>query len=151
MTALNQVFKSYLLLQASYKGNLEEVTKLLNEGVTPNVFSPRLFNYSPLMLAASLQDKSQALAIARLLIEKGALVNHANDKGLTALHLAAIKNNSDLAQLLVAKDANVNLKDKINNETAADIAREKGFLNVLYVVKEQKIPTEVKVAAQKST
>lgn len=48
--------------------------------------------------------------IAESLISKGANVNHQNDKGICAIHIAAAQNNTEIVDLLMAKSASLELK-----------------------------------------
>ena len=58
------------------------------------------------------QLESDALAIAQLVLELGGDVNAADANGNTALHLAAAKSFNRVIELLVAKGAQLNVKNK---------------------------------------
>ena len=67
-------------------------------------------------------DASKAeIAIAKLLLEKGADVNDANARGVTALHYAVSCNKPDLVKLLLKRGADASLRNNAN-ETPKDLA-----------------------------
>ena len=49
--------------------------------------------------------------MVKLLIRKDCQLNQADASGWTALHVAVIHNDIEIVQILLAKGANVNLKD----------------------------------------
>src|SRR5207249_4650308 len=62
---------------------------------------------TPLLFAA----RQGALQCARLLIDAGADVNHADPDGISPIVLAIINGHYDVAALLIDHDANVNIAD----------------------------------------
>jgi ankyrin repeat protein len=84
---------------------------------------------TPLMAAAGINrvqdfsegDDKNALEAAELLVELGADVNAANQKGQTALHAAAFTGVDPIVQFLVEKGAKVDAKDRVG-QTAWTIA-----------------------------
>ena len=68
--------------------------------------------------------KNNELAIAELLIEEGADVNHQNKDGKTPLIRAAAYGNKEIADLLIKNGANLNASD-LQNYTALMFAIEK--------------------------
>lgn len=70
------------LLQACGKGELDEVSRLLDSGVSPS--SANKIGYTPLMSAAS----SYRVEVLKLLLARGADPNSRTADGLSALHCA---------------------------------------------------------------
>ena len=67
--------------------------------------------------------------MAPLLIGFGADVHHVGGSGITALHLAATRGFNGLTRLLMARGVDRSLKTE-DDKTAADLARERGHLDV---------------------
>ncbi|KAL2105555.1 hypothetical protein VUR80DRAFT_8170 [Thermomyces stellatus] len=91
--------------------NNAAIVRLLSElrGFDPDVQDES--GWSPLMIAANVQDSEEVLAI---LLRKDADVNQKNYNGQTALHLVASKNRLDVARTLLSHDppASPRLRDK---------------------------------------
>jgi len=83
---------------------------------------------TPLMAAAQKSDVSDGYDRAALLIGRGAKLDMANDKGETALMLAAGAGNEKLVKLLVDKGADVNKKNGAG-ETVVNYASRAGGKN----------------------
>jgi uncharacterized protein len=119
------------ILQAKYRGNTARVDELLNSGVTLNIFeaaatgqtgrvreiiaaSPDMLNayapdgFHPLGLAAFFGNK----ATVEALLQAGADVNQQSREAMrvSALHSSAAARRPDIAQLLLARGANANLR-----------------------------------------
>jgi ankyrin repeat protein len=121
--------KNEKLLEASKKGDVEKVKKLLKEGADVNAKDK--YDMTPLHSAA----RNGHIEVVKLLIEKGAYVN-ANDKnGWTPLHFAAFSGHIEVVMLLLEHGADPNIK---NNEgkTAIDIAREKRHFDIAKLIEE---------------
>jgi len=80
------------LLQACGKGELDEVNRILDSGVSPN--SANKIGYTPLMSAAS----SYRVEVLKLLLARGADPNARASDGLSALHCAVGSTPSQPAQ-----------------------------------------------------
>ena len=52
-------------------------------------------------------------AVTRLLLDRGASVNHQDVRGSTALHKAAAHGHQQIAELLIERGANVDLPDLV--------------------------------------
>jgi len=76
---------------------------------------------TPLYLAV----RGGHLAAAKLLIERGADVNAADDKGQTALHLSVASAEDSVVKLLAARGANLEARDG-GGRTPLDLARAGG-------------------------
>lgn len=97
------------LFTAIVFGDLEMVKLLLDSGADPNVEDARF--EAPINYAISMaSDKTPALQIARLLLDRKADVNHRGWDGVTPLILASSSGNLSLVKLLVERGANVNAR-----------------------------------------
>ncbi|MDG2174838.1 MAG: ankyrin repeat domain-containing protein [Gammaproteobacteria bacterium] len=86
-------------------GNVELVRMLLDAGADPD--SPNQDNQTALMLASNIGS----LEIATMLVDAGADVNAIESfRGQTALMWAAAENYPDIAELLLAHDANISVR-----------------------------------------
>src|SRR5262245_22922795 len=82
---------------------------------------------SPVADAAQAGDK----AAVRALLKEAADVNAAQGDGMTALHWAALKNDSDLAQTLLYASANVKATTRLGGYTPLLLAAKEGFAAVM--------------------
>lgn len=114
------------LIEAINKNDLRQVRSLLDQGVDPNIYTPDDTPYPPLFAWIGLPDnrpyqmfpKVPALAMAamqgaditRLLLERGANVNATDKAGNTALIWCANFGPSEAVKVLLAYDANVNMR-----------------------------------------
>lgn len=73
---------------------------------------PSQNGYTPLHIAA----KKNQMEIATTLLEYGADTNATTRQGISPLHLAAQEGNVDMVTLLLAREAAVNLGNKVKNE-----------------------------------
>jgi ankyrin repeat protein len=98
-------------------GNVATVGRLLAEGANPEARNPR--GWTPLIIAANTGN----VAIARLLIEKGANVNArtTSTNASTVLCFAAQKDDPDLLDVLVQHGAQINARGQ-NGLTALYVA-----------------------------
>jgi ankyrin repeat protein len=93
--------------RATIDGRLDEVQKLLSEGIDVNVKNSSYYDYTPLHVAAW----QGHLDIARLLLSKGAAIEANSDFG-TPLHVAANYGHAKFAELLLDDGANVEAQTK---------------------------------------
>lgn len=107
------------LLRAALCGDLTVVRILLAHGADPLI--PTFDHTTPLMVASGVgwaegftfeYSEDETLELLKLLLDKGAGVNEANDHGTTALHGAAHKGANKAVQLLVGRGADLAAKDK---------------------------------------
>jgi len=103
--SLNGYVLAENLLDATNEGNLEKVTRMVEEGA--NVHITNDMGLTPLHFAAIRGYKD----IAEFLILKGADINSQTDTGDSPLMWAAKREKSDLVELIVQKGATVDLKD----------------------------------------
>ena len=91
------------LMQASEKGNAEEVKRLLSSGLFDANFTS-LHGGSPLNLAS----KNGHLVVVQMLLAKGAEPKIATAWGWTSLHTASRKGHCHIVKILLAKGAEPN-------------------------------------------
>jgi ankyrin repeat protein len=83
------------LHEAAKKGDLDQINRLIEEGVTVDVIDEN--NNTPLYIAVDQGHKD----VAELLILKGANVNAIDNKGRTPLDWATYSRHKDLMELLI--------------------------------------------------
>lgn len=113
------------LLRASAKGDLETVTKLLNEGADTNAAD---MHGRTALIEAAWGGKED---VVELLINKGAEVNAADSSGYTALMRASEEGLLSIVKILVKKGADVNVRGKVRGTTALMLASENGHKEVI--------------------
>lgn len=99
------------LRDAALIGDLEEVKRLIKEGVPVN--APDTFNNTPL-LHATRRGKTGCI---RFLIDQGADVNMANKNGYSPLLAAVVQENTESVNLLLEAGADVNQKCRSEDMT----------------------------------
>jgi ankyrin repeat protein len=118
------------LLRAAKAGDLEAMKLLLAHGANPNL--PTATGITPLMAAAGngsagldtrgrYKTQDQAIGAVNLLLASGVNINDRDRNGQTALYGAAQWGWNDLVKALVARNADLTVKDA-RGRTAADIA-----------------------------
>ena len=112
------------LMRASAHGDLDEVKKLLAQGINVNA---RHTNAMTALMFASGKGHQD---IAKFLLEKGADVNAKDDAGFTALMAASVAGQVSIVDLLLQKRADVNAKATKGN-TALMMACTHGHLDVV--------------------
>ena len=117
------------LVEASEKGDLNKVQQLLNSGADPNVED--YANHTALYYAA---EKGQ-FNIAKLLLEKGAKVNHKS--GDSALLWACHFGHVDIVKLLIENGADVNAKRSIDNSTPLSFAVHRNHKEIVELLLEK--------------
>jgi uncharacterized protein len=111
-----------VIVYAAARGAAHIVEKLLDAGVDPN----RRYRseLTALMWAAGHADNvvnNEGLRTVKLLLERGATLDLADDRGRTALMIAAALGHGEIAQALVAAGADRAKRDK-TGKSAADLA-----------------------------
>lgn len=104
------------LLALIESGEEQMAIKKINEGAALGVKNRD--GDTPLILAT----RAGLPNVVSLLIEKGVPVDELNRHGMTALHAAAINGATASAKMLLAANANPNIRDEDNN-LASDYAR----------------------------
>lgn len=117
----------YPLYIASYRGYDDIVFKLLEARANPNLHNclSVAVRYSPSLLTSN------------LLLERGAEVNVSDDRGLTALHLAAIDGRIEQIKLLLKNGAKPEIADH-SGKLALDYARENNYPEIVNVLTQVK-------------
>jgi ankyrin repeat protein len=113
--------------------DLAAVKLLVDGGANPSLSIKD--GSTPLMAAAGLGaprggdeevteagDRNDPIDVLKILVEKGAEVNAANDLGMTAMHYAVQRGNERLIEYLAGKGARLDVKNK-QGRTPADLAR----------------------------
>jgi ankyrin repeat protein len=75
--------------------------------------------------------------VVELLLQRGADVNAKTQSGWTALMSAALSGQTEITKILLDAGADPNAKDVVKNETAADIAKEKGHAELVTLLKQR--------------
>lgn len=111
------------IIYAAASARLDIVKRLLARNIDVNA---RYSNDLTLLMWASGPDEkvpeAQAAAVVSYLLEAGAHIDDRDDRGRTALMIAAEGGHAEIADLLIARGADASLKDKAGKR-AADITR----------------------------
>jgi len=110
-----------LLHAAAYSGNIDLVKLLISRGAVLDAIATTKYKNTPLQ-TAMLTGQG---AVARVLVEAGADVNHKQWEGFTVLHDAARQGNLDLVRFLIKRGADVNART-IRGETPVLSAQSHG-------------------------
>ncbi|KAH7304418.1 ankyrin repeat domain-containing protein [Stachybotrys elegans] len=110
------------LVEASEKGHGAIIRKLLDEGADTNVICG-FRNMDALATASARGDK----VLARLLIERGAVVNKEVDRQVLPLEAAAKNGQQDIVRLLLEHGADVNIR----NGSAIRLAARGGYEEIV--------------------
>ncbi|SHK50804.1 Ankyrin repeat-containing protein [Bradyrhizobium lablabi] len=109
------------LIYAAASARLDIVKRLLAQNIDVNA---RYRNDLTLLMWASGPDdqvpEAQAIKVVAYLVDAGAHIDDRDDRGRTALMIAAEGGHADIADLLLAKGADPSLKDK-TGKRAADL------------------------------
>lgn len=109
------------LALASYLGQKGSVEYLAENGADVNAIANNGTGFTPLTGAAS-QNQNE---IAKILVKKGAIVDHQYEGGFTPLMHACAAGNTELVTLLLDNGANPNMKNS-EGKTPLSFALEKG-------------------------
>jgi ankyrin repeat protein len=123
------------LFKAAEKGDLVALNKAIKSGANVNQTKTMgsTSGLTPLMAASRFGH----IAVAKILISKGANVNAQASDGFTALMLAACLGNEEFVKLLIQAGANINASTP-DGYTATRIAQEKGFMKIVAILKKGK-------------
>ncbi len=117
---------------AAFLATEAEATALLEAGADPAARANGVMDVEPLHSAAAAYN----LAVARLLVEHGAPVNDTQAGGFTPLHEAALSNQRELVDLLLAAGADASMATD-EGQTAADLATEHGHTELAAALAQQ--------------
>lgn len=87
-----------LLLDAAETANYPIGKMLIERGLSVNTTDP--WGNTPLILAVQEAEGSEDLKFVQLLVEKGANINHVNEKGLSAIDVAERWNQTECLKIL---------------------------------------------------
>ncbi|MFC1781263.1 ankyrin repeat domain-containing protein [Planctomycetota bacterium] len=118
------------LVGAISSGDIEEVKRLISEGVDVNPMNQ--FGESTPIFNAALAGN---LPIVELLIENGADVNAKNITGMTPLHLACQSGHELVVEFLIESGADVNVINQMER-TPLDLAEERGYSEIVELLRE---------------
>ena len=94
------------LLWAASNGKEAKVSRLMNRGIDPNIYTYE--GISPLIFAV----QGEHTDIVEILLKNGANPDHIPRDGYAALHSAVINQSRDIVQMLLSYGADVNLKTR---------------------------------------
>jgi uncharacterized protein len=115
---------------AAYLGQKESVEYLIDKGADLNALAKNETGYTALTGAVSQNHND----IARLLVNRGANVNHGYEGGFTPLMHAAYAGNLELVNLLLEHGADPNAKNA-EGKTPLTFARENGHAKLAELLK----------------
>ncbi len=117
-------------------GMIEICMKMLENGADPN---KPFQGMSPLQFVCSSEEVS--IPLVKKILEKGANPNYIGDGGRSALHLAAIRRNEELIQVLLEAGADLSLPDSEGRQ-AIQYAGPLGYLLYPFPGEIESIPLE---------
>jgi ankyrin repeat protein len=103
---------------AAEAGQVDMISLLMMHGVDLSAGSQ-----SPMIAVADYHDPAVAADMAQPLLANGSRPNVSRTDGVTALHLAAIRGNMDVARMLIHRGAVVDPADAIVAKTVPDAAK----------------------------
>ena len=118
------------LMRAARNGDFAAMRILLDAGADPNLTQPKGSNALTMsaglgrglgVFAKDYGTEADLREATKLLLDRGVDVNHANDDGLTAIHLAAQAGLDSVVTLLAERGATLDTKDK-KGRTPIDMA-----------------------------
>lgn len=115
---------------AAFFGQRDALLVLIGLGAPIDSISENPMQNTPMHAAIAGPAGEQ---MAPLLIGFGTDVHHVGGSGITALHLAATRGFNGLTRLLMARGVDRSLKTE-DDKTAADLARERGHLDVAHLL-----------------
>lgn len=113
------------LIAAAGKDDLAIVQLLLDRGAKPDIADPA--GWTALTHATYFGARPELLS---LLVQKGADVNHQNDRGATALYLASAAGREETVRRLLALGANASLATK-SGYTPLRVAQNNGLVRIV--------------------
>lgn len=106
------------LMIASAKGSATAVRVLLDQSADPNLTD--IYGWTPLMRAVY---ENHEEAARQLIVDDRTRINHSGENGVTALHIATVRGNVDLAAMLLENGADKSSQDEVGR-TPWQIARQ---------------------------
>jgi len=118
-------YKKPVIVEFARDGNLNEVQKLLDSGIDPNIQDSR--GWSPLMWATA----KKHLGVVKLLLAHGADPNLINFLGRLAIMYASKYGSDEIVKTLIENGAILNPTIKLNNRPPLSLAASRGHLEVV--------------------
>lgn len=128
------------LIAAAGKDHIEIVQLLLDRGAKPDVPDPA--GWTALIHATYFGARPELLS---LLVQKGADVNHQNDRGATALYLAAAAGREATVRRLLALGANPALATR-SGYTPLRVAQTNGLTRIVELLDPKTVPPTASAA-----
>eukprot|EP01029_Cantina_marsupialis_P022140 TRINITY_DN53908_c0_g1_i1.p1 TRINITY_DN53908_c0_g1~~TRINITY_DN53908_c0_g1_i1.p1 ORF type:complete len:485 (+),score=137.28 TRINITY_DN53908_c0_g1_i1:200-1654(+) len=107
---------------AAWTGNIEEIAKMLDEGLEHTVDTSEYGNSNTMLHYAASNGQFEAV---KLLLERGSSINTTNGSGCTALFLATQKNHVNIVRFLLDEGADPTLAEDTNGFCCLDVANRK--------------------------
>jgi ankyrin repeat protein len=125
-----------LVTLAAFFGRPEALALLLARGADPDAAAANPMRVAAVHAAAAHRDGPVALAMMRLLLERGARVNVAQQGGWTPLHQAAKHGPAELVELLLVHDADVGARSD-DGQTPLALAEAAGQSAIAALLRER--------------
>ncbi|MGV8121609.1 MAG: ankyrin repeat domain-containing protein [Candidatus Xenobiia bacterium LiM19] len=98
-------------------------------------YDPRAGKYQSIDPHLEAQKTGEFLKVIKLLVAAGSKLNIQDDaSGFTPLHCAAINGKKEVVELLISRDADLNLKDR-NGRTPLKAAAERGHIEIVELLR----------------
>jgi len=110
---------------AAFFGHAELLSQLLSFGADFEIPAHNDMRVRPLHAAVAHSDQTQAITLARILLDAGADPNAQQENGMRPLHEAVYNGNAELVELLIAFGANPHLSND-DGDSPLQVARAKG-------------------------
>ncbi len=121
---------------AAFFGRPDALALLLARGANPDAAATNPTRVGAVHAAAAHRDGAVALAMMRLLLERGARINVAQQGGWTPLHQAAKRGPADLVELLLEHDADVGARSG-DGQTPLSLAEAAGQTAIAALLRER--------------
>jgi len=125
---------------AAFFGHPETLELLLNAGAQVDQPARNQMRVCPLHAAVAHRHPEVALAVVKMLLERGAEANIRQQGEWTPLHEAAARGHQEMVQLLLSHGADVNAKNE-EGKTPFEMAIEKGHPEVAEMVRPSAQPS----------
>ena len=117
---VQQAKKSESLFEAVKKGDVERIKKLISEGADVNAKSNRIYNRTPLHIAAY----EGHTHVVELLLSIGADIMAKDNEGCTPMYWAAVRGNKRIVELLITAGVDIGDMSIFSVMTARNSNRE---------------------------
>ena len=119
---------------AALKGHLDVVQALLPGQRAVSVNQSKLGGLVTSSKALIIAVENNRIAVAQLLLDRGADANQATADGITALYLASLSGRVEMAQVLLDRGADVGRACNHGGWTALHVASGKGYLKLVQLL-----------------